>query len=70
LSAGSPGNGAANAGGGGNGGGGGRAGAVIIAFSATLPDPTIGAGLTYNVYNNAPWRVIEFTAGSDQISWG
>ena len=62
--------GTANTGGGGGGKYAGGSGIVIIKFSTLHKMPTIGAGLTYSTANSTDdhW-IVEFTAGSDTITW-
>jgi len=65
-------NGTANTGGGGGGSGGGTSGGsgvVILRFLTSDGSPTIGAGLTSSTSTDGDYTVIEFTAGSDTISW-
>jgi len=47
----------------------GGSGIVIIRYDKKRKNPTIGAGLTYSLNIVGDYTVIEFTAGSDTISW-
>jgi|DEB0MinimDraft_10_1074344.scaffolds.fasta_scaffold39602_2 hypothetical protein len=47
----------------------GGSGVVIIRFLTSAGSPTIGAGLTSSSSTDGDYTVIEFTAGSDTISW-
>jgi hypothetical protein len=47
----------------------GGSGVVIIRFLTSDGSPTIGAGLTSSSSTDGDYTVIQFTAGSDTISW-
>lgn len=54
---------------GGGGGGNGGSGIVIIRFSDTIANPTIGPGLTYTSTTDGSSKVFMFTAGTDTVVW-
>jgi hypothetical protein len=63
------GGGGANTGGGGGNSAGGGSGIVVIAYSNTFRELTIGAGLTYTQPSRSGFRVYRFTAGTGTVSW-